>query len=438
MKNLSVQDLSKCLSKSCSSLTHDEASGGESEYIDHKKIHNQAIQAAAIYREDEFVWVCEAEVVDYTNRIARTGVPGPHVKNIGRWFYKAFLRDARQTRDMAAHSQKKIGKFGMRIVSDAVLNSRIRQLATQKKNVEKQEIYCVRQGVEVRIALSEIWNTAEKRAAKHYVRTIGLEKYCRAQGLSGYFLTTTLPSKFHSNPSIGRNSWAGLTPRDGHDEMQNRSRNFQRRFGKTIGVRVEEQHSDGCIHWHSLIWIEQSRAEKMSKLMERYFGAAPATKIVPIDLAKGSAATYLMKYLFKATGAQYANIDEVTSDTTSLADAHRATWGGRGVEIFDIPGSSTMWDEFRRIKIGSKQYEQLIDDGRDLHESALNNDYCKFLLKLNEINFNGKRTCKIFYEKLETGTSVLKGLVVGDELITTHEKTWKIREKRKSEADTYA
>jgi hypothetical protein len=59
--------------------------------------------------------------------------------------------------------------------------------------------------------------------------------------------------------------------------------------------------------------------------------------------------------------------------------AHRATWGGRSIQFFDVPSSSTVWDELRRIKENSDEYMKLASDGLELHRCATSNDYGEFL-----------------------------------------------------------
>lgn len=410
----------------------DESNISVSDAIDHKLIREQALYMAELLHEEYRGSSDNNFMLFYRQFIDRNGMPGPHVKNLSRWFYRVLLRCKRQDADMAAHRDKKIGQNGMRIVSDVVLNSRKLQLQTQRKNIDDQEvIYIDNTGKEICIAFSEIWNSPEKRAAKHYVRAKGLEKYCQKVGLAGFFLTLTLPPKYHPNPAIGRKSWQGFTPKDGHQEMQKRWRTFQRRFGKTIGIRVEEQHSDGCIHWHALVWIESTLIKKLYEKLERYFGGAPATIILPLDPTKGSAASYIMKYILKATGAQHDGVDQNTRDTADRADAHRATWGGRAVEIFDFSGSSTIWNEIRRIKTGSKQYAQLSNNGIELHTSAQENNYCKFLTILKQMNMGKEKKCRILYKKTENGAIVIDGLIEEDTPIITHEKVWTLRNKKK-------
>lgn len=409
------------------------------QHIDHKRLRQDAIHAAELIYASRRDNVDEAHALSTdAERIARTGLPGAHVKNIGSWFYKAFLRDARQQADLAAHQERSIGKHGMPIVSQVVFNSRQRQLATQKRRMEQQELYYVdEKGDEICLSFSDVWNTPEKRAAKHYVRIKGLEKYCRGLGLAGYFLTLTLPAEYHPNPSMGQSRWSGLTPKQGHDEMQQRWRSFQRRFGKTTGVRVEEQHLDGCVHWHALVWIPPERTAEFSEKLHKYFGEPPASQVVPIDLSRATAASYLMKYVLKATGAEHSSADEAMRAEAARADAHRATWGGRSIVFFDVAGSSTIWDEVRRIKADSSQHKQLSTAGLLLHHAATSNDYCLFLETLRAINTSSTKTCRILYTNTSGASAAIQGLVVEDaDIVTRGRKNWTSRQKKQVQPAT--
>ena len=387
----------------CTDLDQGSAESQHS-YIDHKQIRVDAMYAARLLRDARLFDSDLQKALDiFAERILRTGIPEPHVKNIGSWFYRMFLRDARQQADIAAHRNQAIGKNGMKIVSNVVLNSRQRQLASQRRYIERQEmVYQDEHGQEICIPFADLCNSPERRAAKHYVRALGLEKFCNGLDLCGFFLTLTLPPEYHPNPSVGKNSWSGLTAAQGHKEMQKRWRTFQRRFGKTIGIRVEEQHSDGCVHWHALVWITADRADELRQKLEKYFGKAPAIKIVTIDLSKASAATYLMKYLLKATGAEHSSMDDDLRSTSACSDAHRATWGGKSITFFDVKGSSSIWDELRRIKPDSPQYLQLSHDGKELHKTATENRYRDFLMNLQTMNAGIDIACKPLYVQTES------------------------------------
>lgn len=402
-------------------------------YIDHKAIREKAAAISEIFLIAKSTGASIPDSLNaYSVDVENVGWPNDRVKNVALWYRRTLLRDARQKADMDAHRKAKIGLGGSKIVSKAVLASRRTQMADQKKFIENFELVSRNEaGTEVRIPCSEVYNTAEKRFAKLYVRCLGLERYCTALGLSGYFLTLTLPPEFHPNPSRGKNSWNGASPKDGHRLMQERWRSWQRRFGKAISMRVEEQHIDGCIHWHALVWIEAAREVELTEKLRAQFGPPPASVVLEIDTSKATGTSYLMKYLQKAAGDAKGMSSE-DAKTVELADAHRATWGGRAVQIADIEGSASIWDEIRRVKFKSPTWNLFCLEGRALHSAATTNDYCEFLSNLSRINKDRKnKRCGIWYKTNEHGTKLVTGLFIDNLRINNREKKWNMVERKR-------
>lgn len=306
--------------------------------------------------------------------------PHPSNRYPKRWFKKVLLKRERQITDFVYMMWQKIGSSAMPVISDAVLQSKNRQNQLAEKYAKEHEFATEIDQTPVSMPFAETASSAKKRSSKLYVRAVGLEKYCTKRCLQGFFVTLTLPGQYHPNPTKGQNTWNGITPAESHDELQRKWRQFQRefgrKFGKVLGVRVEEPHQDGCPHWHLLIYVDSSKEAPLRELFGRFFGDETAAKVEPIDPQKGKGATYIMKYILPVL--------QTESDTLAARyQAHRATWGKRAVQFFDRPGSSTLWDQMRRIKLDSKEFRELSDYARKMHEAACSNDYCQFLCLLD-------------------------------------------------------
>lgn len=390
--------------------------------IDHDAVRSRAARFANIVSfariGDEWALRLLGEFAPLFHRI---GFPADSVSNLVRWFAKALLRDDRRIADYREMLLGRIGRDGDRIVSRAVLASRRGQLARQRKFIELAEVASRKaDGQTLRIPFAEVCNTAEKRFAKAYVRLMGLERRCVDRGLAGFFVTMTLPPHFHPNPSKGENSWDGTSPLEGHAELQRRWRSFQRRFGKVCGVRVAEQHKDGCVHWHALMFVAPERADDFKSRIRKYFGDEPATDIKDHDPKKGATcATYFAKYMIKSTaGSQVIGKD---AKTCERADAHRATWGGRCTQFFDVSGSGTVWDELRRIKDPGVSFAGMPSEVHALHAAACGNDYAQFLTWFAPMRA-AKRICLAYGER--NGSTYLRGLLIDGALIDTHQVAW--------------
>lgn len=368
------------------------------------------------------------------------GLPGVDVTHTKRWFRRALIRHARQMADYLAHLLRDIGKYASPIVCEEVLVSRKRQLEFHKEFARKHVMISRDpHGVERTIPFADVEANARKRTNKCYVRLKGLEKFCTDLVLVGYFLTLTLPPEFHPNPSRGRCSWNGCTPHEAHNHIQKNWRLIQRRFnekgGKFYGVRVEEPHEDGCPHWHALIYLEASRADQFASRVSEFFGGQFAAKLVLIDQRQGSGASYLIKYLNPvfADGDRNKATDESTSEAKnkngkrSRYDAHRATWGGRSIQFLDVPGSSTVWDEVRRIRVDSPAFALLDEQARALHKAATENDYASFLQHLLELHKRPLGGMRVLYLTRPKGSRAVRGLILDGVPIETRSLKWEIQ-----------
>jgi hypothetical protein len=395
-------------------------------YINHAMIEIHASAMARLYldaRAEGVVFVPEQTA--FSQQFSRVGVPNLKVKDVQRWYRRSLLRNARQRLDYAHHKQRLIGAEKSRIISSPVLASRRYQRAKQDVYLENTEVFSVGvDGEELAITCADLYKTPRKIFGKHYVRMKGLEKFSLEQKLIGYFLTLTLPPEWHPNPKNGNNSWKGASPGDGHRELQRKWRNWQVVFGTTMFVRVEEQHEDGTPHWHILIWIKSEDEDRLLKKFVQHFGVRPAADIRKIDLSKGTGTSYLSKYVLATLGTGSVK----HAETAELADAHRATWGGRMIQISDLKGSSTIWDELRRIKVNTPKWSLLNKIGKDLHSCAVNNKYGDFLTILKSMNEKGRT--KILYGMNKTGHKLIKGVRIDFIDILTREKTWKVRSKK--------
>lgn len=234
------------------------------------------------------------------------------------------LKRERQICDYFFKVLGETGKYETPIICDAVLQSKQRQNHHAQKFAAEHELTAEINGEAFAIDFSEAASPAQKRSAKLYVRAVGLEKFCTKLGLKGFFVTLTLPGHFHPNPSAGKNTWNGSTPEQGHDELHRLwrlvQREVNRKFGKLMGIRVEEPQEDGCPHWHLLVYIKPEHEAQLRKIIERYFGNGIAAQVEAIDPAKGRDALYIMKYILPVLNASGNTV-------AAQHQAFRAAWG---------------------------------------------------------------------------------------------------------------
>ena len=425
--------------------------------IDNQKIRQQAKILSSIYyeyqREKDNKREKKNVLPDQTFWFI--GTPSVEVKDIEKWFFINLMRHQRQ---VTAYFYKLIGVVRaekQEIIADAVLFSRKNQLSLQQRYLEKSYLSSINSsGIETKIPMKDVCKTKERMSSKNYAQLKGLEFLSKKLGLLSVFITLTLPPDFHPSPKNNNNTWDGLTPEQGHDFLQANWRAIQKIMnkngGRFFGVRVEEPHLDGCPHWHILVFIEPSRYQKLEATIRKFFIGEKAAKIDILDDSKSSASSYVMKYIKPFyfdreleendmetnKGTQRRSRNEKKKDLENLNkkqkmvssyDAHRATWGFRSIQIFDLPGAATIWDHLRLLKNNEKLQKHLSLDGEKLFDFAIENNYGEFLILLLEMNKHEKRA-GIFYSTDENGKkSQAKGLIIDGEVLITKSKQWKIK-----------
>ncbi|MEN0037472.1 MAG: replication endonuclease [Cellvibrio sp.] len=217
------------------------------------------------------------------------------------------------------------------------------------------------------------------------VRMRGFEQIAEQFGHVGLFVTMSAPSKFHPMRQVknarGRlvrveenPKYNGATPRDAQDWLNKtwslvRSA-LDRLEIRCYGFRVVEPHSDGCPHWHQLLFFSAENIESVKTVFKNYSlrtdasekGAAEyRLKIVLIDREKGSAAGYIAKYISKSIDGSHVDDDLIGNSGSDAAEricAWASSWGIR--QFQQIGGASvTVWRELRRLADGEGIVEQM-------------------------------------------------------------------------------
>ncbi|MFC4932961.1 replication endonuclease [Massilia sp. GCM10023247] len=237
------------------------------------------------------------------------------------------------------------------------------------------------------------------RRGELMTRIRGFEEVAEARRDVGMFWTITCPSEFHSVGGTNEN-YNGATPRDAQAYLVHTwalMRSALARQGlKMYGFRIAEPHTDGCPHWHMLLFVaptEQpanwhpplatpfiqrtseeaaTRIKRVITLYARYYnphekGAAKnRVKLVRIEAGKGTAAGYIAKYVAKnidGTGVgDHKSFEDgrtyvVTTDefgNETITPSQRVTYWSQvwGIRQFQQIGGAPVgvWRELRRVK----------------------------------------------------------------------------------------
>lgn len=206
------------------------------------------------------------------------------------------------------------------------------------------------------------------------VRMRGFEELAERFGHEGLFITLSCPSRFHPMRQVksaaGRlvrveenKKYDGSTPRDAQAWMNKTwsliRAEFDRKNIRCYGFRVVEPHSDGCPHWHQLLFFAPDVLRQVRFIFRKYCvmreyekGARKhRAKIVKIDRARGSACGYIAKYISKSIDGSHIDDDLLGNSGFEAATricAWASAWGIRQFQQIG-GGSVTVWRELRRL-----------------------------------------------------------------------------------------
>lgn len=223
-----------------------------------------------------------------------------------------------------------------------------------------------------------LWDVMESsrkaRLATLYVQMLAVDDLAQRREMVPVFITMTLPPRHHPNPKHGL-PYDGLdwqdapNPDETDAALAGQWARFRTRLSNDrvalLGPRVIEPHQDGCPHLHALLYVQSmNQAALMDEHLqavcsEPIAGKRIASKLEYIDRAKGSPATYIMKYLLKCLPAHEEAAEQADGTITDGDPDHLAhhaecqAWGSeRRLRRFDwlgLHGLRTVWQRVRAM-----------------------------------------------------------------------------------------
>lgn len=262
-------------------------------------------------------------------------------------------------------------------VSDDSLKRRTGQRARNAASLRSQA--CVNeQGQSFELAEVVARGTANPavRRSELMTRIAGTEVIANEVGHPAQFVTVTCPSRMHKwkrgeGREVMNMRYDGTLPNEAQRYLAGQWAKFRAAAARAglglYGFRIAEPHHDGCPHWHLLLWHPHvsERGERVRKvlgdLLKRYFrdndspdepGAdRHRIKIEAVDPAKGSAVSYVAKYVAKnidgySVGRDLHGLPALES--SARVEAWASTWRVRQFQQIGGPPVG-VWRELRRV-----------------------------------------------------------------------------------------
>lgn len=303
-------------------------------------------------------------------------------------FWKRSLRNAiKLNRETVFLHLGAVGKNGSKYASDDAIYNWKKRKEAMANFLKNSSVLNPITGET--FALEDIASTPQKRFAQMYTFIKGIEKYTEKRGMCAAMITLTAPREYHPNPTKGVNSWEKsgyATMKEAQEVLKERWHLLDMRFksGKMerYGARFVEPHSDGCPHWHVLLFYNNKDKQRIQDDICDLWGIKEITeksiaanwKDINRDI--GSAVNYATKYISKNCNLI---IDENDTEEAKLFNGVAANMdinNFRSHQFFGITKCKALWDMYR------KQWNNdLITDELEIkrRDAACKGDFCEFL-----------------------------------------------------------
>ncbi|MCW9013765.1 MAG: replication endonuclease, partial [Gammaproteobacteria bacterium] len=284
-------------------------------------------------------------------------------------------RAAAQCREMLALKLKMVGgQSGQKYASSYNTKWVQQRKEETQKWAESQKIYeedgspvMIGEGENQRqMTLFDCMRTDEARFAELYTVFAGVEKRAQRQNMTWSFITATLPGEWHANPDYeSKKTWNEQTVREGLTVLLEDWQRIRSQLAKydiqLLGLRVAEPQKDGTAHLHLMVFHDAEQTEIIDAVLKNHWNRgqksrkcsadqrwnSPALQIVGENKKRGSAASYIMKYIAKGVALETNDEGDITGSMVDV-EAWRKIWGIRSFQFFGIKRALTLWKTLRK------------------------------------------------------------------------------------------
>lgn len=345
-------------------------------------------------------------------------------------------------------------------ISKLLMSRHLGQKRLNAKIIESYE--CIREdGVVASLAdcvASSVSNPVNRRN-ELMVRMRGFNEIASSLGLASVMLTLTCPSRFHSSLKSGaRNKRFDLsTPADGMNWLNNTWQRIRSAWArqdiKSFGFRVVEPNHDGTPHFHIVLFLEKENVNPLYKTFRKVAlldspdepGAQKyRTDLLVLDPAKGSAVSYIAKYIAKNIDGFNVGDDfegQCSGEEGAVrVQAWASLWRIRQFQqIGSVP--VTVWRELRKKLETANINNEIISEIRD---AADRSDWSRFVtlmggatcrrkdliirpfeLESPKKNYYGERVKKLI------GVYLTQAKTIAASVFVTRNHSWRIEHKVK-------
>ncbi|EKA4469812.1 replication endonuclease [Vibrio parahaemolyticus] len=327
-----------------------------------------------VFLEDKFVDMMP-------KMIKKRGLVKNHKANFDRYFDVNFIKRKFYSYldEMKYYNSQKYARVGSN--KSANKYAPIESIQLREERIKASDEYLKSVKLTNGQTAYDMKKSDKEKLIELYLTSKAFQDIAKSKGFNWLFITLTLPSQFHSNPSKGKKNWDGSSVRDGNEFLKKKMNLLRKKIKEDgmefnlehgFGMRVAEPQQDGTVHYHIIIFTEKCSINYYKSVFKKYFERDIQVKagfkknivkagclIVEEGLdknrkeleKKSSVASYIMKYCLKNNKLEDLD-NKKEKDEFNEIDAVNAWKSANRIRSFStlgIKSAKTKYDDFRRV-----------------------------------------------------------------------------------------
>ncbi|ELV8692619.1 replication endonuclease [Vibrio vulnificus] len=313
--------------------------------------------------------------------IKKRGLVKNHKANFDRYFDINFVRRKfyNYLDEMKYYEAQKYAKVGSNILANKY--APVESMKLREERIKASDEYLKSVKLTNGKTAYDIKKSDKNKLIELYLTTKAFQDIAKQKCFKWLFITLTLPTEFHSNPSRGKKNWNGSSVRDGNEFLKKKMNLLRKKIKEDgmefnlengFGMRVAEPQKDGTAHYHIVLFASKYNIDYYRGVFEKYFEREIEVKIgfkkskiktgcliveEGIDKnkkkieKKSSVASYLMKYCLKNNKINDldGNDKEKEFNEIDAVNAWKSANRIRSFSTLGIKSAKTKYDDCRKV-----------------------------------------------------------------------------------------
>ncbi|EGR1279180.1 hypothetical protein D9A20_18805, partial [Vibrio cholerae] len=248
---------------------------------DYREENRNFLEAQYKEFEERLKNLFEAKFLDMMPKlIKKRGLVKNHKANFDRYFDVNFVKRKfyNYLEEMKYYESQKYAKVGSS--KSANKYASLESIVLREERVKASDEYL--KGVLLTNGKTayDMKKSDKNKLIELYLTANAFQDIAKTKGFKWLFITLTLPSEFHPNPSEGKKKWDGSSVRDGNEFLKKQMNLLRKKIKEDrmqfnlengFGMRVAEPQQDGTVHYHIVLFTAKCNINYYEKVFKNYF-----------------------------------------------------------------------------------------------------------------------------------------------------------------------